>query len=130
MSVTLSDGTTTVTLPHDILWEDEHNWDSVVQETQYTVTGALVIEVSQKQAGRPVTLKSREQMSWIPKVDHDQIRSWANTPGIELTLTIRSTSYTVVFDHESTSVESEFIGYYKDSQNPKWYKMTMRFLII
>ena len=130
MSITLAHGTTTVTLPSDILWEDEHNWDSVVQQMEYTVTGALVVEVSQKLAGRPVTLRSLDQMAWIDKTTHDQIRTWANTPGRQLTLTIRSVPYTVIFDHARTSVESEVIGYYKDSQQPKWYKMTVRLLII
>jgi hypothetical protein len=126
----LSDGTNTVTLPNDIFWEDEHNWDSVVQQATYTVTGALVVEASQKQAGRPFTLRSRENMSWIPKADHDQIRTWANVPGEQLTLTIRSSQHTVIFNHSQTSVESEVLGYYRDSQEPKWYKMTIRLLAI
>jgi hypothetical protein len=130
MSIVLTDGTNTVDLPKDILWEDEHNWDSVVQQMNYTITGALVVEASQKQAGRPVTLKSRDDMSWIPKIDHDQIRTWANTVGKQLTLTIRSTQHTVIFNHADTSVESEVLGYYRDSQQPKWYKMTIRLLII
>jgi hypothetical protein len=69
-------------------------------------------------------------MSWIPKADHDQIRTWANTAGEQLTLTIRALEHTVIFNHSQTSVESEVLGYYKDSQEPKWYKMTIRFLII
>jgi hypothetical protein len=130
MSIVLTDGTDSVDLPDDILWEDEHSWDSVVQQTTYTITGALVVEVSQKQAGRPVTLKSRDNMSWIPREDHDQIRAWANTAGQQLTLTIRAAHHTVIFDHSRTSVESEVLGYFKDSQQPNWYKMTIRLIVL
>lgn len=131
MSVTLFDGvSTTLTLPNDILWEDEHSWYGVVHESGYTLTGALVVEVSQKLAGKPVTLRSRPNMSWIPKATFDVLKAWAETPGKQLTLTIRGVSHTVIFDHSNTAIESEVVGYYRDTQDPKWYIVTMRFIII
>ena len=56
MTTTISDGTTTVTLSDDLLQEGEHGWSPVQQATTHTLTGALWVDVSIKQAGRPITL--------------------------------------------------------------------------
>ena len=64
MALSLSDGTTTLTLPQNLLWADELAWDPVQQSTAYTLTGALVVEEAQAQAGRPITYSGGLQ--WAP----------------------------------------------------------------
>ena len=41
MSITLSDGATTLALHPDLYWSDEHNWFPVEQTAQRTITGAV-----------------------------------------------------------------------------------------
>jgi hypothetical protein len=41
MSITLSDGTTTLTLNPDLYWADENDWSPVQQSVETTITGAL-----------------------------------------------------------------------------------------
>ena len=63
MSITLSDGTTTLALHPDLYWSDEHNWFPVEQTAQRTITGALIVSVATRLAGRPVTLQPEDDRS-------------------------------------------------------------------
>lgn len=68
MSITLSDGATTLALHPDLYWSDEHNWFPVEQTVQRTITGALIVSVATRLAGRPVTLQPEDDRSaWTPR---------------------------------------------------------------
>jgi hypothetical protein len=125
--ISLSDGVTTVYLPADMLWENEHNWDNVVTEANYSLTGSLIIEVSEKKAGRPITLKSRTNMHWIWHDDLVQLRTWSDSPGQQLTLNLRGVNYTVMFDHRTLSIEAEMLGYWKTPTSQTRYRVTLQF---
>ena len=58
MTCTLTSGTTVITLPEDISWTDEYGWSSIAETTEISSTGAALIELSQQQTGRPITLAS------------------------------------------------------------------------
>ncbi len=61
-----------ITLPNDLLWVDE-TWSPVTSNTTYTITGALVIEYGQKQAGSPRSQTARVEPSCmhVHMQDHD-----------------------------------------------------------
>ena len=46
-----------LTLPGDLIWIDEFQWNPVERATEYAVTGALVVDVGERLAGRPITLE-------------------------------------------------------------------------
>lgn len=47
-----------IELPYDLQWSDEHMPWAVAQDRTYSVTGALLVQESVRQSGRPVTLES------------------------------------------------------------------------
>lgn len=98
MTITLSDGTTTVALRDDTLWVDEFGWQPVVQTAAYSLTGALIVETGAAQAGRPITLAGDEARAWVPYADVQRLQTWAATPGQQLTLTLRGVARAVMFD--------------------------------
>lgn len=98
MAITLTDGTTPITLRDDALWADEFGWPGVVQQAEYSLTGALIVETSAMQAGRPITLTGADDRAWLPYADLQQLQTWAATPGQQLTLTLRGVARAVVFD--------------------------------
>ncbi len=100
MSLTLSDGTTLLTLPDDLEWADEHAWQPVAQSTGYSLTGALVVETASKQTGRPITLTGDADRAWLSRAQVDQLMAWAAVAGKVLTLTLRGASRSVVFRHQ------------------------------
>lgn len=78
-----------VQLPKDLLWEDEFQWSKVARNSYYTLTGALVIESSVKQVGRPITLRPPDdQMGWILRSDLLTLLSWTEDPLKEMQLVL------------------------------------------
>lgn len=131
MSITLSHSGTTVTLDPDLFWSDEHAWQPVEQSAQRTVTGALVISVSARNGGRPITLQPEDDSSaWMSKATLDTLKSWAAVPGRQMNLNIRGTSYIVIFRHQDGAIEAAPLVHYNDVDAADWYRVTLRFLEI
>ncbi len=128
MSITLSDGTTTLTLPGDLDWTDEYEWTPVVQDAGYSLTGALIVESGTKQAGRPITLQSGDDRAWISRADVVQLHAWASVAGQQLTLTLRGVARTVMFDHAAAPVEAQMVMFYGDPVPEDRYTITLKIL--
>ncbi|QEL55505.1 hypothetical protein [Chromobacterium paludis] len=95
----LSDGTTAVTLSDDMT-ELQPYWQPVDQAISYTLTGALLVDESIKQAGRPMTFQSQPDTGWVPRAAVDQLQAWASQPGIRLKLTRHGQDYPVTFNRQ------------------------------
>lgn len=132
MAITLTHtaSSTTITLPDALDWSDEYTWSPVQQSKTYTTTGALLIEEGVKQAGRPITLEGSADRTWCTRALVDQLHSWARTTGIVLTLTLRSVSHSVTFDHERGALQGLPVLFYQDGSiaSDDWYIPTLRFL--
>lgn len=100
MAITLTHGGLTLELSDRLDWTDEFSWSPVVQATDYGITGALIVGVALKQAGRPITLEGEQTKAWIERSTCDALRAWAALPGIELDLVLRGVTRTVMFDHQ------------------------------
>lgn len=99
-------------LPSGLTWADEHAWSPVAQNTEQTLTGALVLEESAKLAGRPITLAgasdNAQYTAWIcldqPFLGYsslNDLRAALLVPGAQFTLTLHdSRSFTVVPRHD------------------------------
>lgn len=130
MSITLSDGTTTVTLHPDLYWQDEYTWQPVVQSVTKTITGAIVVQAAALQAGRNITLAPEDdQSAWMTKAVVDQLRNWASVAGKTLTLTLRGVSRTVIFrHHDGGAMEATPVVFFSDADSTDWYRVTLRFM--
>ncbi len=96
---TLSDGTTTLVLPDDLDWSDEFSWAPVVQATDYSITGALIVQTAARQTGRPITLVGSESRAWVRQPVVLQLDTWSHVAGQVLTLVMRGVSRQVMFRH-------------------------------
>lgn len=106
MSITLTQGATTIQLPDDILWADRYSWSPVSQTVTPSITGASIIDIGTRVAGRPITLVSDETHAWITYADTTLLKTWAATPGCEMALSIFGTTYTVIWrHHEAPALE-------------------------
>lgn len=106
MAITLTYNGTTATLSDRLQWTDEYEWSPVEQATAYSTTGALLVDVALKQAGRPITLVGAETAAWISRALCDSLAAWAALPGITLTLTVRGVARAVMFDHTQRGFEA------------------------
>jgi hypothetical protein len=122
---TLSDGTTTITLP-DLLWQDEFAWQAPVQSAEYSITGALLLQSAARLKGRPITLASG---AWMVRSMVEQLRTWANTPGQALTLAaLQGSDYSVRFDHARGALQAQLVHEWVDPDPADNYTVTLRFL--
>lgn len=128
MTISLTNGVTTVALPEDLNWPDEFTWQQVVQTAEYTTTGALVLDSFAKQAGRPITLQGSETFAWCERGALVTLRNWASQPGAVFTLTLRGVDRQVVFNHEAGALEAEPIIDYSDPIDGDPYAISIRFL--
>lgn len=87
MAITISDGTTTVTLPDSLEWVDEFNFSPVTQDVKRTIGGSLVVNEGELLFGRPITLQGGENV-WTTRLVMKQIQTLASVPGKELVLTL------------------------------------------
>lgn len=131
MAITLSDGIDTITLHPDLYWSDENNWHPVEQTVTRTVTGALVVEVGQRTAGRPMTLEPEDDNSaWMTREVVEQLRNWAADPGKEMVLTLRGEAFDVMFRHQDGGLESIPVKHMSDVQDGDYYRCVLRFMEI
>lgn len=131
MSISLSDGTTTVELNPDLFWSDEDNWHPVQQAVTRTLTGALDVQVAGMVKGRPITLEPENDSSaWMDSSIVLQLRNWAAVPGQQLTLTLRSQTYTVLFRHQDGGFEARPVVHYRDRLSDDNYLCVIRLMEI
>ncbi len=116
-------------LPDSLTWPDEFTWAQVEQSTDYTTTGALILDAWAKQAGRPITLAGSETYAWCERGALLTLRAWAAQPGLQMTLAgLRAVSRPVVWNHEAGALSAEPIVDYADPINSDNYAITLRFL--
>ncbi len=129
--ITLSDGTATLTLDPDLLWSDEDNWHPVQQNVQRTITGALDVQAAAMNKGRPITLEPEDDSSaWMQSAVVVQLRNWAAVPGLQLVLTLRNETRTVIFRHQDGGLEARPVVHYRDRVTTDWYLCVIRLMEI
>ena len=128
MSITLTRGTTTLTLPDDLLWVDEFGWQPVEQRVSYTITGAVIVEAAAKQAGRPISLEGGDDYGWVQRSVIATLDAWKALPAEPLTLVLRGTTYNVAFDHERGALETRPVMEVHDPDPTDYYVLRLRFL--
>lgn len=112
MAITLTYLATVITLPDDLEWPDEHSWSPVVQSSAYTLTGALLVESSTRQAGRPITLQGTEDSAWLARLTLQALTAWAAVAGRVMTLQLRGVDHDVMFDHPRGAIEATPVAAY------------------
>lgn len=130
MSITLNYSGTTLNLPEDLYWNDENSWAPVEQAIERSISGALIVSSATRVAGRPITLTPEDQGSaWMLRSVLDTLRTWAAVPGREMVLTLRGTTYNVIFrHHDGQAVEAAPIKHCNDVQPTDFYTVTLRFM--
>lgn len=129
--ITLSDGTTTLTLHPDLFWSDENNWNPVAQTVERTITGALDVQVAALSKGRPITLEpADDSAAWMPYSAVVQLRNWAAVPGQILSLTLLGTTRNVLFRHQDGGLEAKPVVQYQDRLSGDFFLCVIRLMEI
>lgn len=129
MSITLThpdDGP--LSLPPDMQWADEFDWTPVATESDYTLTGALVIQSGLKLAGRPITLLGGDDACWLSRADVAVLHAWAGEADLVLTLDLHGDTHHVRFDHAQRPIEAREVFRLADPGTDHPYTITIRLI--
>lgn len=97
----------TLTLPDDLIWENEFEWNPVEQTVERSVTGALLIQEAAKHKGRSIILNG-EQSGWLRREQVLQLQALASTPNKVMPLVLADgRAFSVVFDRQRSPVSAE-----------------------
>ncbi len=79
-------------LPSGLVWSDEYAWTPVQQSSDYSLTGALIVQESVRLAGRAMTLTGQsdgaDHTAWITRSDLTALQTALTAAGATLTLTL------------------------------------------
>lgn len=114
-----------ITLP-DMIWSDEFSWRPVVQRTERTLTGKLVVEEAALHKGRPITLSD----TWITRSTLQQLQILASAPANTHTLTLQGQAYTVAWRHSEQALTAEPIKPVTDPDGDDLYSLTLRLMVV
>lgn len=131
MTITLSDGFTTITLHEDLLWSDELKWNPIEQTAQRTITGALIVSTAARTGGRPITLEpENDESAWMSRETVESLRNFAAVAGQELVLTLGASTYDVIFRHQDNGFEARPVVHYNDTDDGDFYLCVVRLMEI
>lgn len=130
MAITLTYSGTTADISDRLQWTDEFDWSPVEQASGYSTSGALLVDVAVKQAGRPITLDGAISKAWITRTLCETLQAWQSLPGVRFTLLLRGIPRTVIFDQAKQGFTAQPIWRLLDGEiSPElFYLPTFRFL--
>ena len=129
-TITLTYSGTTAALSDRLQWTNEYDWSPVDQATEYSITGAMLVDVGVKQAGQSITLDGNATKAWITRAMCGTLQAWAALPGAEFALVLRGVTHQVIFDHAQGGFVAQPIWLLIDGEiTPElFYLPTFKFL--
>lgn len=127
--ITLTDLTTNqvLALPNGLIWRDEFDWSPVGSNNTYTLTGALIVEQSAKQAGRPISLSADDDMNWAKRQAVDTLRQWSSIVKRVFRLSIGGQVLDVIFDQNQPMTARPVKNIPQHDEND-WFHVALNFI--
>ena len=121
----------TITLPDDLLWMNEFNWNPVEQSTERSLTGALLIQEQEKLHGRPMVLTGGDDAGWVSRSTVVALLALTEQPNKVMTLTLPDDrQLSVIFNRDGSPVEAQQILPYAYPGDEHLYSLTLRLLTV
>ena len=123
----------TVTLPDDLLWQNEFEWNQNTQSQDRTLSGALVVQTAARLYGRPIRLVGGTTGGWITRATAKAIRALEADPVKVMTLTGLNDEapLAVMFDRSNgPAFESQMIMRFANPDDQTWYSCALRLITV
>ena len=123
----------TVTLPDDLLWQNEFEWNQNDQSQERTLSGAMVVQTAARLYGRPIRLQGGQDGGWITRATAKAIRALETDPTRVMTLTGLNDEapLAVMFDRTSgPAFESQMIMRFAGPSDQTWYSCALRLITV
>ncbi len=121
-----------ITLPDDLLWINEFDWNPVAQNTDRSLTGGLLVQEQSKNYGRSIELSGGEEAAWVSRTVVMNLLALSQIANKVMTLTLPDLrQYTVIFDRSTGSpIEARQILPYAYPGDDYYYSLRIRLLTI
>ena len=136
MSISLTPlGGTAVALPPDLLWVNEFGWSALAQSKERGITGALIVDVAPRVAGRSVILQGGVNSGWLTRSCLKQLQILASQPAAQFDLSWNGEVLRVAFDHGSEESSppvfaSPVVEYSDPLDGDLYHSLQLRFMTI
>ena len=122
----------TITLPDDLLWINEFDWNPVQQNLERSLTGALLVQEGQYSYGRSIVLSGNNEAGWVDRSTVKAILALSETPNSVMSLTLADNRvFSVIFDRSDGSpIEAQQILPFAYPGDNDQYFLTLRFLTV
>lgn len=122
-----------VTLPNDLLWQDEFNWTPIRATNTYTLSGALVIEQGKRLAGRPISLEAPQpDMAWVSRGLAQTLKEWSERLNRRFLLTFEyptdTRQFLVVFDCSTEPIGAETVRGFASHASDHEFRISLKFI--
>jgi len=88
-----------ITLPDDLLWINEFDWNPVAQTTERSLSGALLVQEGQLSHGRSIVLSGNGEAGWVARKTVLELQDLIAAPDKAMTLTLPDLrQLNVIFD--------------------------------
>lgn len=119
-----------IQLPRGMLWVDEFAWSAVNKSVERSITGAQVIDVVERIAGRPITLQAVQDQGWIRRDVLQSVLALANDPAGEYLLRLADGRDFVVQFSGDDPVSAEPLSRPELPPDSHPYIATLRFITV
>jgi hypothetical protein len=111
----------TIQLPEHLYWQDEI-WSPVEQSAEYNTDGSMDVQVSTKQAGRPITLAGADDRAWVSRETLLDLLAFASVAGKQMTYTHSDErEFTVMFRFDEKPVSADPVFFIDPPEDTDWY---------
>ncbi|OED50518.1 hypothetical protein ACH42_01030 [Endozoicomonas sp. (ex Bugula neritina AB1)] len=122
----------TITLPDDLLWINEFDWNPVEQSTQRSLTGALLVQEQKQSFGRPIELSGGDEAGWVSRSTVVDLMALSTIANKVMTLTLPDLrTYSVIFDRQSGNpVEAQQVIPFAYPDDDFQYSLRIRLMTV
>ena len=121
-----------ITLPDDLLWINEFDWNPVAQSTERSLTGALLVQEGQLSHGRSVVLSGNGEAGWVSRLTVKSLYALSKAANKTMSLTLPDgRQFSVIFDRANGSgVETRQLMPFAYPDDDDLYLVTLRLLTV
>lgn len=121
-----------ITLPDDLLWINEFDWNPVEQSTERSLTGALLVQEQQQSFGRPIQLTGGDDAGWVSRSTVVGLLALSAIANKVMTLTLPDLrTYSVIFDRQSgRSIEAHQVIPFAYPDDDFQYSIILRLMTV
>ena len=121
-----------ITLPDDLLWINEFDWNPVAQSTERSLSGALLVQEGQLSQGRSVVLSGNGEAGWVSRLTVKNLYALSKAANKTMSLTLPdSRQFSVIFDRANGSgVETRQLIPFAYPDDDDLYLVTLRLLTV